>query len=73
MILSNNSFITIFFIFPSFMSNSILKIYIMSNNIILKKTLGAKNKIVPINQQRNGQYSGEGDKCQTVYNLNSKG
>lgn len=46
----------------------------MSNNIIfLKKTLGAKNKIVPINQQRNGQYSGEGYKCQTVYNLNSKG
>lgn len=45
----------------------------MSNNIIFLKTLGAKNKIVPINQQRNGQYSGEGDKCQTVYYLNSKG
>lgn len=45
----------------------------MSNNII-KKTLGAKNinKIVPINQQRYGQYSGAGDKCQIVLNLNSK-
>lgn len=73
MILSNNSFITIFSFFHLLCQTVFLKSISLVITLFFKKTLGAKNKIVPINQQRNGQYSGEGDKCQTVYNLNSKG